>query len=299
MPTAAPRPSPLLAAERLAERLGDPDLLVIDVRSAVDGSGREAYERGHIPGAVHSDYARDGWRATTGMATGMLPDDAALVAILGRIGLSPLHHAVIVSGGTSAGDFCGAARVYWTLKVVGHGEVAIVDGGMHAWCRDPRRPLETGAPPAPAAAPPYPVRQVPALRADLQAVEAAIERRTAVLLDSRAPGYFEGREKSPQVMRPGHLPGALQLYHADAFDPVAMTLKSRSALEQLFAPVPAGAVINYCNTGQQAATTWFVLSEILGRPEVSLYDGSLSEWAQDPTRPVVTGGGEGAAGKPR
>jgi thiosulfate/3-mercaptopyruvate sulfurtransferase len=281
--------SPLVTPAWLADRLGGGDLLILDVRSAVDGGGREAYEAGHIPGAVHSDYAKGGWRATVGMATGMLPDDAALVALLGSIGLTPRQHAVVVSAGTTAGDLCGAARVYWTLKLVGHPRVSMLDGGMQAWRRDPARPVETGAGKPPSPTSPYPIAHVGSLRADLDVVRRALADGSAALLDSRSTGYFEGREKSPQAARPGRLPGALQLFHADAFDPVGMKLRARGELADLFGAVPAGPVINYCNTGQQAATTWFVLSEILGRPDVSLYDGSLSEWTQDPDRPVVTG----------
>ena len=76
---------------------------------------------------------------------------------------------------------------------------------------------------------------------------------------------------------------------AAAYDAAADRLKPRADLEKLFAPVPAGPVIPFCNTGQAAATDWFVLSEILGRPNVKLYDGSMSEWAGDPNRPVETG----------
>jgi thiosulfate/3-mercaptopyruvate sulfurtransferase len=128
-----------------------------------------------------------------------------------------------------------------------------------------------------------------ALRAELDAVEAAVDNHSAVLLDSRAINFFEGRGKSPQVARPGRLPGAALLDHAAAFDAAAASLKPKAELEQLFASVPSKPVINYCNTGHQAATNWFVLSEVLRRPNVSLYDGSLSEWAEEPSRPVETG----------
>ncbi len=116
---------PLVAAEWLADRLrkpdaGAPDPLVLDIRSVVDGGGRQAYEAAHIPGASYSDYANDGWRVTKGMASGLLPEPAALVALLSRIGLTPRRHAIIVSAGTTVGDFSAAARVYWTLKIAGH-----------------------------------------------------------------------------------------------------------------------------------------------------------------------------------
>jgi thiosulfate/3-mercaptopyruvate sulfurtransferase len=287
---------PLVTPEWLADRLADRGLLILDIRSVVDGGARQAYDAGHIPGAIHTDYAKDGWRATKGMASGLLPDLAALSDLLGRIGLTPQHHAIIVSAGTTVGDFSAAARVYWTLKIAGHDDTSILSGGMVAWRRDPLRAVEAGPGHAreqlSAPASPYPIRLVAGLRADVEAVQGAVSGRTAVLLDSRATNFFEGLAKSPQAARAGRLPGAVQLDHALAFDAHAMALKPKAELEKLFAGVPGDPVINYCNTGHQAATNWFVLSEVLGRRGISLYDGSLSEWTQEPSRPVVTGAAE-------
>jgi len=197
-----------------------------------------------------------------------------------------------VSAGTTVGDFSAAARVYWTLKIAGHADTSVLGGGMVAWRRDPLRPIETGPGRTPAAVPPYPVKFVPELRAKLDAVERAVADHAAVLLDSRATNYFEGGAKSPQALRAGRLPGAVQLDHALAFDASAMALKPKAELEKLFAGVPDEPVMNYCNTGHQAATNWFVLSEVLGRRGVSLYDGSMSEWTEEPTRAVATGPAE-------
>ena len=285
---------PLVTAEWLAERLSKPipaapDLLILDIRSVVDGGGRQAYEAGHIPGAIHTDYVNDGWRATKGMASGLLPEPPALAELLSRIGLTPRHHAIIVSAGTTVGDFSAAARVYWTLKIAGHDKTSILSGGMLAWGRNATWPIEAGPAPVNRPSPPYPVKLAAELRADAGAVEHAIADQTAVLLDSRATNFFEGHAKSPQALRPGRLPGAVQLDHVMAFDSAAMALKPKAELEKLFAAVPATPVINYCNTGHQAATNWFVLSEMLGRPGVSLYDGSMSEWTQEPDRPVDVG----------
>ena len=280
---------PLVTPEWLVARLADRNLLIVDIRSVVDGGARAAYEAAHIPGAIHTDYAKDGWRVTKGMASGLLPEATALSGLLGRIGLTPQHHAIIVSAGTNVGDFSAAARVYWTLKVAGHANTWILDGGMAGWRRDPTRPVETGPGRALLPVPRYPVKLVPELRAELDAVERAVADHTAVLLDSRATSYFEGGAKSPQALRGGRLPGAVQLDHALAFDASAMALKPKAELEKLFAAVPRGPVMNYCNTGHQAATNWFVLSEVLGRRGVSLYDGSMSEWTEQPSRAVETG----------
>lgn len=276
--------TPLVSADWLAQHLGDRDLLLIDIRSAVDGGGEAAYLQAHVPGAIHTDYAKHGWRATKGMATGLLPGKEFLATLLGGLGLTPAHHAIIISAGTSAGDFSAAARVYWTLKIAGHDKVSLLDGGMAAW---QGRPVDAG-PRAKIPAPSYPVQFHPELRCDLEATQAAIAKGTAVMLDSRSASYFAGREKSPQAKRPGRLPASRHLDHTLVFDPATKRLKPVAELASLFDSVPAKPVVNYCNTGHQAATNWFVLSEILGRP-AQLFDGSMSEWTEDENRPVEVG----------
>src|ERR1700755_3271206 len=96
---------PLVSTQWLAGRLGDPNVRIVDIRSAVDGGARAAYEQAHVPGATHTDYAEDGWRAAKGMATGLLPDPPTLARLIGRLGVAPSHHVVIVSGRTAAGRF--------------------------------------------------------------------------------------------------------------------------------------------------------------------------------------------------
>jgi thiosulfate/3-mercaptopyruvate sulfurtransferase len=276
---------PLVSAQWLAAHSRD-GLRVLDIRSAVDGGGAAAYEGAHIPGAVHTDYVKDGWRATKGMATGLLPDKAHLAALFARCGITPDVHVVIVGAGTSPGDFSAASRVYWTLKVAGHQRQSVLDGGMAGW-QAAGHPVESGRR-APPTAPAYPVRFVDDLRADLAAVIRAVEQGDHILLDTRSQSYFEGHEKSPQAKRAGRLPDAVHHDHAHAFDPATRRLKPRAELERLFA-LPDQPIVSYCNTGHQAATSWFILSEVLRRPRVLLYDGSMSEWTEDETRPVEVG----------
>jgi thiosulfate/3-mercaptopyruvate sulfurtransferase len=280
--------TPLVTADWLAQRNETADLLVLDIRSAVDGGGRAAFEEAHIPGAIHTDYAKDGWRAVKGMATGLLPDAAGLKTLFARFGLAPADHVIIVSAGTTAGDFCAAARVYWTLKVAGHAAMSILDGGMLGWRADPARPVEAGAGASAKKVSEYPVKLMPDLRSDANAVARAIANNDAFLLDTRAAGFFEGRDKSPQALRAGRLPGAVHLDNVLAFDSAARRLKAPAELQALLANVAGKPVVSYCNTGHQAAITWFALSEILRQP-ATLYDGSMSEWTEDPARPVATG----------
>ncbi|WP_089175308.1 sulfurtransferase [Bosea sp. AS-1] len=277
----------LIAPDALAARLGDDNLVIIDIRTAADG-GREAFEASHIPGAVHSDYAADGWRARVGNAPGMLPPTDHLAALAGRLGIKPHDEIVIVPAGTAATDFAAAARVYWTLKFIGHGQQAILDGGFKGWTSDAKRPVESG-PSRPRSAAPYPVVAQQQLRSTTDATLIAARSKQASLVDARGPSYFEGREKAAEATRGGHIPGAIPRDYAGAFEPGTGKLKSRAELEKLFAVVPQGPAVSYCNTGHSAAANWFVLSELLGRDEVALYDGSMTDWTQDPERPVATG----------
>ena len=280
--------SGLISSEALQARLGDENLVVVDIRSSIDGGGKAAFETGHVPGAVHSDYVADGWRAKVGNAPGLLPSLDHLSALAGRLGIKAHDDVVIVPAGVSATDFAAAARVYWTLKLIGHGQQAILDGGFRAWTADAARPVESGSS-APKPAEPYPVVMQQPLRSNTDATLVASRSKLATLVDARSASYFEGHEKAPEAMRAGHIPGAVSRDYAEAFDPATGRLKPSRELSALFGPVPKGPAITYCNTGHTAALNWFVMSEVLGRDEVALYDGSMTDWTQDPERPVATG----------
>ena len=121
--------APLVSTTWLKQHLQDPDVLVLDVRSAIDGGGAEAYQKGHIPGAVHSDYDKAGWRVTRGGVPFMLPTLPELEKLIGELGIDEDTHVVVVPAGVHYTDFGAAARTYWTLKVAGVSKVSILDGG--------------------------------------------------------------------------------------------------------------------------------------------------------------------------
>jgi len=278
---------PLVSPESLALRLSSAALIVLDVRIAADG-GREAYEAGHIPGAVFTDYAGDGWRKRVGEVPGLLPSESHLSQLLGKLGIGPASWVVLVPAGTSANDLAASARIFWTLKTAGHDAVSVLDGGWRNWIRDASRLIETGWR-APEARGAYPVEIRETWRASAQESVQALETRAAGFIDARATSYFEGREKVPGALRAGRIPGAISHDYAGLFDPARGALKSRAALESHFAALPAKPMIAYCNTGHTAALNWFVLSQLLGRHDARLYDGSMTEWTQDPERPVAEG----------
>jgi thiosulfate/3-mercaptopyruvate sulfurtransferase len=189
---------------------------------------------------------------------------------------------VIVPAGVSATDFGSAARVYWTLKAAGHPAVSILDGGFAAW-QAASLPVESGKnTPSPKI---FSAKPDNSLLAEIEAVERNVN---ATLLDARPGSFFEGRQKAPASKAYGHIPGAISLDSAEFYDPATNKLRSKNELAAIASKLPEGPIVSYCNTGHWAATNWFVLSVMLERPDVRLYDGSMVEWTAEPHRPVAS-----------
>lgn len=260
---------PLVSAAWVAAQLGNPHVVVLDLRPG------GAHAQGHIPGAVSADIETAGWVAPGPRgATGALPPVGRIAAKIGALGVGDADQVVIV-----ADDFPAAARVYWTFKVLGHAEVSILDGGWPAWTGPVARGSVWRSPA------PFTAHYTPALRAELPEVAAAVAGDGAALVDARPMSQWNGAARSPVVRVGGHLPGAVSLDQAAALTADGR-LKSRNELALLFAPAGTGPAIVYCNAGYLSATDWFVLSEVLHHPGTKLYDGSMSEWTADPARPV-------------
>jgi thiosulfate/3-mercaptopyruvate sulfurtransferase len=272
----------LVSAQWLKDHQSDPAVVVLDIRSAIDGGGAEAYAQAHIPGAVHSDYDKAGWRVTRNGVPFMLPNKAGLEKLIGETGIDEDSHVIVVSAGVSATDFGAAARVYWTLKVAGHPAVSILDGGFAAW-QAAAYPVDSGKTvPTPKI---FTLRFDEGLLAELTAVE---NNEHATLVDARPASYFDGKEKAATSKAYGHIPGAINLDSASFYDPATNRLRPKDQLARIAAKLPTGPVVTYCNTGHWAATDWFVLSAVLGRPDVRLYPGSMVEWSANPSHPIAS-----------
>jgi thiosulfate/3-mercaptopyruvate sulfurtransferase len=284
MPAMAESVTPLVSPQWLKDHLSDPAIVVLDIRSAIDGGGAEAYSSGHIPGAVHSDYDKAGWRVTRDGVPFMLPTVAELEKLIGETGIDEDNHVIVVPAGVHATDFGSAARVYWTLKVAGHPRISILDGGFAAWKADPANPIETGAN--------RPLAKIFSATLDKSSFADAAEVETisasgsATLLDGRPANFFAGKTKAPTVKVYGHIPRAVNLDSATFYDSKTNRVRPREELKVIAATLPAGPVVSYCNTGHWASTNWFVLFELLGRKDTRLYSGSMVEWTHDGRRPV-------------
>lgn len=269
---------PLVDTAWVKANLATEGVVFLDVRSGRD------YQGGHIPGAVHTSYGRDGWRVRRGQVLGLLPPLEDLEKLVGRLGIGNDNHIILVAGGYSAGEMGKATRLYWTFKVLGHDAVSILDGGMLAYGK--------GAAPISTDVVQPTVRTFKSnFRNDVLATAADV--RTAlnggVLIDSRSPDQYLGINKSGAVKRAGTLPGAKNIPSRWMTRNDGDFFRDADAIRALYrmAGVPTdGATIAFCNTGHWSSIGWFVGHEILGNKQTPMYDGSMAEWTADDANPI-------------
>lgn len=276
--TPASATEPLVDSAWVKANLATAGIVFLDVRS--DGD----YRGGHIPGAVHTSYGRDGWRVRRGQVVGLLPPVEDLEKLVGRLGIGNDNHVILVAGGYSAGEMGKATRLYWTFKVLGHDAVSILDGGMLAYGKN-AGPKSTDD-----------VRPTArTFKADWQsrllatAADVRASLKDGVLIDSRSPEQFLGINKSGAVKRAGTLPGAKNLPSRWMTREDGGFFRDAGAVRALYrmAGVPtAGDAIAFCNTGHWSSIGWFVGHEILGNKQTRMYDGSMAEWTADKANPV-------------
>ena len=288
--TTATVAQPLVDVNWVAGNLDNDNVVLIDLRNKLDKGSYETYLNGHIPSSIHSDYLKDGWRVGRDDVVGLLPTEAQFEALARKLGVSADSHVVLIPAGVNSTDFGSSARAYWTFKVFGHEQVSILNGGYAAWVAAYPAKIETGAPVAPAQGD-FVARFQPQGYVSMAQVGDLVGGEADVtLLDGRNEAQYYGEAKHPKAIKPGRIPGAQLLFQETAYDVTANKLKSVDELQSLYAQVSADQpVISYCNTGHWAATNWFVLSEVLGRKDVKLYDGSMVEWSANADNPLATG----------
>ena len=270
-------PGPLVEPDWLLAHLADEDLVVLDVQEP------EAFIRHHVPNSVNWPFSQ--WRtgADARPPSSLLPlEDIA--ERLGRNGITETKPLVIVATGVTPADLSASARVFWTLKVLGHEEVAILNGGLLSYVNEHRGPFVSGAGKAHA---PETYRASPNL--DLLATAEWLHQSDMPRLDARSLAEFTGVVAGPGE-RPGTLPGAHHLPYDWLTKDGGGRLRPRGELDRLFqyAGVRDRAAVHFCHTGNRAALSWFVDFALMGNREARLYDGSMIEWGKDPALPIET-----------
>jgi thiosulfate/3-mercaptopyruvate sulfurtransferase len=261
----------LVSSEWVAEHLADDDVVVAEV-----DENPALYDEGHIPGAVKLHWQDD---LQDPIERDLVEKDR-FEQLLGERGIG--NDTTVVLYGDKNNWF--AAYAYWYLKIYGHRDARILDGGRQKWI-DERREL-TAEVPSPAPAGYSAAERDESIRARRDEVLEWLGAADRALVDVRSPQEFSGELLAPPgyeqegALRGGHIPGAQSIPWAQAVQDDG-TFKPAAALKELYGTKGVGEekkITAYCRIGERSAHTWFVLHELLGYTDVRNYDGSWTEW---------------------
>ena len=272
-------PNYLVETDWVAEHLKDPQ-----VRMVESDEDLLLYETGHIPGAVKVDWF-------TTLQHPLRRDflsESEFEALCSQLGIG--NDTTVVFYGDKSNWF--ACYALWLFRYYGHEKLKIMNGGRLKWTQE-KRPLTKEKPTYPptsyrAKSPDFSIR---AFRDDV--FDQIKERKP--LVDVRSPKEYTGEllhmENYPQegASRGGHIPGAVNIPWGQAVNEVDSTFKSAEELRQLYASqgiTPDQEIVAYCRIGERSSHTWFVLTYLLGYPNVKNYDGSWTEWGNLVNAPI-------------
>lgn len=304
-------PGPLVDTKWLSENMGN--VVILDVRqnkqsfirkssggggevAGVQACGAKSSVRkvsGHIPGSALVEWKDIAVKNKIGdtVLFDMVPDKGAFEELMQQSGVNKNSAIIVVSPSGSAPSVGDASRLYWTLKYYGHDNMAALDGGVAKWTAEKRK-IEYGR-----SRPDKGDWRAAAVErreilATLDDVQKATQDGNAQILDIRPPQFYLGlMHQAKKAAKKGHIPGAKNLHHMVLIKggKKGATIYGVKELKRVAAELgvdPAKPSIFYCYTGALASTGWFIMHELLGNKNASLYVGSLNEWAADPARPV-------------
>ena len=278
-------PKTLVSTDWLAGHLKDPDLRVIDASWYIPGGDRDAkaeYDAAHIPGARFFDI--DEIADQRSDMAHMAPPPEKFMSRMRAMGVGDGHQVVVYDGA----GMLSAPRVWWTFRLMGHRDVAVLDGGFPKWQAEGRATEDM--PPV------VKDRHLTArfqnqLVRDVTQVSRASKLGNPQIVDARAAARFRGDAPEPREgLRAGHIPGARNV----PFDTLLNADKTMKSPEETRAIFEAAGVdlrqpiITSCGSGITAAVLALAL-ERMGHDSWSLYDGSWAEWGMSPMVPVATG----------
>jgi len=274
----------ILSTDTVAAHLSS--WVVVDCRFDLTDEqwGRRQYEQAHVPGAVYASLNDDLSAPRTGSnGRHPLPSVDALAAIFSRLGIANGVQVVVYD--QDAG--LHASRLWWSLKYLGHAEVALLDGGWAKWMAE-GRPTASGRESRPAAIFTPAVR--PEMRVNIEDVQRRMTDARTLLVDARGPERFEGQSETIDKVA-GHIPGARNHFYKWNLDEDG-TMRSADELRARYTTLLDGRspadVVMYCGSGVSACHNLLAM-EHAGLTGTPLYAGSWSEWSADPSRPMETG----------
>ena len=280
------RPEALVGTDWLAAHLADPHVRIADASFKLPGitpTARQDYDQGHIPGAVFFDID-DICEPGTSLPH-MIPSPDLFAQKIGALGIGDGDRVVAYD---SAG-LSSAGRAWWMLRLFGHHNVAILDGGLPKW-RSDGRPVDAAVPSPPQRR--FTARFDPSLVRAKRALIENLTTRGDQVIDARAAARFEGAAPEARPgLRGGHIPGSRNVPYELVTDPRTRQLKSADELARLFREAGVALdrpMVTSCGSGVTACALAFAL-HLIGHPGAAVYDGSWSEWGLPGDTPIETG----------
>ncbi|WP_025898587.1 3-mercaptopyruvate sulfurtransferase [Sneathiella glossodoripedis] len=278
-------PTSLVSTEWLSLNMSAPDIRIVDASWYLPGENRDAkaeFEKAHIPGAVFFDI--DEIADTDVDLPHMIPAPEKFSSKLRKLGLGDGNRIVVYDGS----GIRSAARAWWMIRLFGHDDVAILDGGFAKWQAEGRPISDMPSHPAERH---FTSRMNSLMVKDKDQVLRNVEVARAQVLDARSKGRFEGSEAEPREgLRGGHIPGSYNLPFNELLTDEG-TLKSGEELRAAFETSGIDIkkpVITSCGSGITACVLAFGL-HMIGHRDTAVYDGSWTEWALDENLPVQNG----------
>jgi thiosulfate/3-mercaptopyruvate sulfurtransferase len=278
--------SPLVSCEWLAAQIDTPGIVLLDATFFLPRQQRNAWEefrQTHLPGAQFFDI--DVIADTDSPLPHMLPDPDRFGDAVGRMGVDNQTKVIVYDNN----GFMASARAWWTFRVFGHDNVAVLDGGLARWKQLDMPLTSEMSPPIPRRFHAKPNRQLVCTLGQMRQLSAS---RSIHILDARSPARFSGSEPEARPgLRSGHIPGSCNLHYATLVDPRAHTLFPAETLRTLYGQTGAALnepIVTTCGSGVTAAILALGLF-CLGRQDVPIYDGSWTEWGGRGDTPVETG----------
>lgn len=274
-------PDVLVSTDWVAEHLKDPNIRIIE-----SNEDQLLYPSGHIPGAVQVDWAVD----LNDQVRRDYLDRDGFEKLASRIGITP--ETTVVFYGDKNNWW--ATYAFWVFQLFGHKNAKVMDGGRLKWEQE-KRDMTRDVPAYAATTYAAPERDDKTIRAFRDEV-LKHQAEGKPLVDVRSPAEFSGEKthmpEYPQegVLRGGHIPGAKNVPWSRAANPDDGTFKSadelRAIYEQEQGLKSGDDIVAYCRIGERSSHTWFVLTYLLGYPQVRNYDGSWTEWGNSVGVPV-------------
>lgn len=285
------RPDLIIETDALEAELGADDLRIIDcnvVMKVKEGggyeikSGRDDYNEAHIPGSCFLDLLTE-LSDDHPTLRFMMPSAEQFARVVGAAGIGDEHRVVLYSRGANF----WATRLFLMFRALGFDNCRVLNGAWDKWVAE-GRPTTADVPDWPSATFTPKPRLGQIIGKD--EVLAAVQRKDTCLINALTPQVFSGETVNAAYGRPGHIEGSVNLYAYDLIDKTDNTFVDAATMKEKFNAIgalEAGNVITYCGGGISATTDSFALL-LLGRDDVALYDGSMTEWGPDESLPMAT-----------